>query len=467
MDCDTDIIVQKFVENGYQIHPDAVGIIKRYGATSGLIQNIIDSLDESILVVDSDHVKAFQPKRSAEVKILKDITDISTCVGDYDEFVCYFRDRFSRLNELLRKRISPVPIESFSSGGMGKTDVCIVGMVSECKTTSNGHKLLNVEDASGSCSVLMPKDKSVFENSIILDEMIGISGFLANDGLLIARDITYPDIPISHVPNTAPTPTSAILTSDLHIGSNMFLEDAWRQFVRWLNLELGDEKQKAIAEEIEYMVIAGDVVDGIGIYPNQENELVITDIYQQYSRAAEYLAEIPDHIRIIIAPGNHDAVRQAEPQPSLPVEIRDLFDKNVVFVGNPSLIELSGVRILIYHGRSLEDFITAVPHASYQKPEKGMVEMLKRRHLSPVYGGHVSIAPEKIDHLVIDMIPDALHCGHVHTMGLSKYRGVTIVNSGTWQGQTDFQKRLNIRPEPGQVPVLDLQTMNVNVMRFI
>ncbi|MDY6930415.1 MAG: DNA-directed DNA polymerase II small subunit [Halobacteriota archaeon] len=469
MNCETDSIVQKFIEGGFQIHPDAIGIIKQCGAPIGMIESIINSLDDSVLVVSPDHVRPFRPQVDTEVKVLRDITDISTCVGDYEEFVNYFRDRYDRLSKIIKRRISPQPIDTLQRGisNQGKNDVCIVGMVSDFTTTTKGHKIITMDDSSGSCSVLLPKGKEIFENHIILDEVIGISGFITGDGLIIADHITFPDIPITNSPNRSPVPSSAILTSDIHIGSDVFLEGAWERFVKWLNLKVGDEKQRAFAENIRYMVIAGDIVDGVGIYPNQEYELTITDIYDQYKRAAEYLAELPERIRIIISPGNHDAVRQAEPQPALPEDIRRFFNKNVSFVGNPSLIEISGIRILIYHGRSLEDLITAVPDASYEKPEIGMVEMLKRRHLSPVYGAHVSIAPESTDHFVIETIPDIIHCGHVHTIGLSKYRGVTLINSGTWQDQTDFQKRLNIKPDPAKVPIIDLQTMAVSIVRFI
>ncbi|MDY6864394.1 MAG: DNA-directed DNA polymerase II small subunit [Halobacteriota archaeon] len=469
MDCETDSIVQKFIEEGFHIHPDAIGIIKQYGAPINMIENIINSLDDSVLVVSPDHVRPFQPRTDIKVKILKDITDISTCVGDYEEFVNYFRDRYERLSGILKKRISPQPIDTINrnGNGHGKNDVCVVGMVSDFATTTNGHKIITLDDLTGSCSVLLLKDKEVFDSNIILDEVIGITGFSTNDGLIIAKHITYPEIPITNSPNRSPVPSSAILTSDLHVGSDVFLEEAWERFVRWLNLDVGNEKQKAFAERIQYMVIAGDIVDGVGIYPNQEFELAITDIYDQYKRAAEHLAELPERIRIIISPGNHDAVRQAEPQPALPEEIRRLFKKNVEFIGNPSLIEISGIRILVYHGRSLEDLITSVPGASYDSPEIGMVEMLRRRHISPVYGAHVSIAPENTDHFVIETIPDIIHCGHVHTVGISKYRGVTLINSGTWQDQTDFQKRLNIKPDPAKVPIIDLQTMGVSVVRFI
>jgi DNA polymerase II small subunit len=74
-----------------------------------------------------------------------------------------------------------------------------------------------------------------------------------------------------------------------------------------------------------------------------------------------------------------------------------------------------------------------------------MIEMLRRRHLSPIYGSRVSIAPEHEDHYVIARPPAILHCGHVHTVGIARYKGVAVINSGTWQSQTDFQK-VNIQP---------------------
>jgi DNA polymerase II small subunit len=221
-----------------------------------------------------------------------------------------------------------------------------------------------------------------------------------------------------------------------------------------------------LAERVKYLIIAGDIVDGIGIYPNQEEELVIPDIYEQYRAAAEHLADVPSHIRIIIAPGNHDAVRLAEPQPALPEEIQSMFTPNVTFVGNPALVELAGVTILIYHGRSLDDLVAAVPSITYHKPDRAMIEMLKHRHLAPTYGGRNSIAPEKTDHLIIDPVPDILLCGHVHTVGVSKYRGTTVINSGTWQSQTEFQKRMNLVPVPGCASLVNLNTLETSILKF-
>src|SRR5206468_783549 len=176
-------------------------------------------------------------------------------------------------------------------------------------------------------------------------------------------------------------------------------------------LELEDELERiavllpaesAVAQE----PVVSDVVDGIGVYPRQDEELTIDDIYGQYEALARMIAALPDRLAVVMLPGNHDAVRPAEPQPAFPMSIQKLFDSNVIFAGNPSLLSLEGVRVLAYHGRSMDDLVSAIPGLSYQRPLDGMKAMLRLRHLAPIYGGKTPIAPEAEDHLIIDEIPD-------------------------------------------------------------
>jgi DNA polymerase II small subunit len=63
--------------------------------------------------------------------------------------------------------------------------------------------------------------------------------------------------------------------------------------------------------------------------------------------------------------------------------------------------------------------------------------------------------------MVIDQVPDVLHSGHVHTFGELDYRGTLLINSGTWQGQTDYQSNMGLEPTPSVIPVVDLSSMKV------
>ena len=55
---------------------------------------------------------------------------------------------------------------------------------------------------------------------------------------------------------------------------------------------------------------------------------------------------------------------------------------------------------------------------------------------------------------------------HVHTLGVQRYKNVLLVNSGTWQDQTEFQKRVNLAPVPARVPIVDLENFDVKILAF-
>jgi DNA polymerase II small subunit len=459
-------IVKALASKGFMVEPDALEAIK--GSDQGTLDRLLSSIDPSTLTISREDVMRLKARKP--LKVLSDITNNSTCIGDYDEFVGYFRDRYGRLGDMIRHRISARPIESIKRKGFSrgeKAEVSIIGMVSDVRSTSSGNRLAEIEDMTGSISVLISRDKDIFGTPLLLDEVVGVTGTVKEGGLLMASSIIYPDVPNTNVPRRSDEPAAAALISDVHVGSNTFLEDRWLKFIDWLSGDYEDDRSHGLVSRLKYVVVAGDLVDGIGVYPGQEKELNILDIYEQYRKAAEYLDQLPKSLNIVIAPGNHDAVRQAEPQPALPEEVRRMFKHpHITFVGNPSAVEIEGVRLLLYHGRSLDDLVSSLPGTSYSRPEKAMVELLKRRHLSPIYGGKVMIAPEASDHFVIDPLPDIMHSGHVHTVGVCRYRGVTLVNSGTWQAQTEFQKRMNIQPDPARIPIVDLHTGDVSIISF-
>jgi DNA polymerase II small subunit len=238
--------------------------------------------------------------------------------------------------------------------------------------------------------------------------------------------------------------------------------------LKWLRGEVGNEEQRELAGRVKYLVIAGDIVDGVGVYPRQEEELLITDIFKQYDAAAELLAQVPDYVKIIVAPGNHDAVRQLEPQPAISKDVAPaLYDLNVVMVGNPSWLKIHDVKFLVYHGRSFDDLIANIPGLEHQKSVPPMVKLIQKRHLAPIYGGHTALSPENKDYLVIEDIPDIMHCGHMHVYGCDRYRNIMLVNSGTFQERTNYMKSLGVKPTPGIVPVVDLQTHQAKVIHFV
>ncbi|HSD57969.1 MAG TPA: DNA-directed DNA polymerase II small subunit [Methanotrichaceae archaeon] len=502
-------IVKRFAEEGYQLEPEALAAIHSYhGSRDDLIRRIISSLDASVAVIRASHVSGlmavqarasplprgqgqacasealerpvFTPARlpvclsvgtppaiassSPGVVLKGDITGKSTCIGEYSDFVSYFRDRYSKIREILSRRLNSRPIESLGRSTAGR-EVSLIGMVMDVRSTSRGNRVVELEDPTGMITAIIQKDSEIYDQSsnILPDEVLGLTGVSDGSGRIFVKSLMWPDMPNQTQP-LEKGDGYALLLSDLHVGSKYFMEDAWQRFAAWLNEE--DEDPSGMASQVKYLVIAGDVADGIGIYPGQEGDLEIKDIYEQYEAAAGYINSLRKGLSIVISPGNHDIVRQAEPQPALPESVQRFFKGDILFVGNPAWLTIGGTSLLVYHGRSIDDLVLRIPGLSYAAPEKAMIEMLKRRHLSPVYGSRVSIAPEHEDHYVISRPPAILHCGHVHTVGIARYKGVAVINSGTWQSQTDFQKKMNIQPHPAAVPIVDLATMKVRKLLF-
>jgi DNA polymerase II small subunit len=409
----------------------------------------------------------------SNIKIIDDPAAKLSSSGTIENYLEYFRDRFKRIEKLLRQRMDVKSAASIIDAlkAPANTKLKIIGMVTE-RREAKQKILLTVEDLHASVLVLVSQNSSAEllgkTRLLLLDQVVCLSVVKTRSNLLIAEDITFPDV-AQKPQRKAPIPVYAVLTSDMHVGSTKFQREAFSRFILWLNGRYGDEKMREIASHIKYVLIAGDIVDGIGVYPNQIKELAIKDIYGQYKLAAKYIEQIPDYIEVIIIPGNHDAPRKALPQPAISNTFLETLQESrkIYSLGNPCLTSLHGVEILLDHGRSLDDVISTVPGMNPDHPEKAMKLLLQCRHLAPVYGGKTMLSPESRDPLVIERVPDIFHAGHIHALGYCSYRGVLIVNSGGWQEQTDYMRRLGFMPTPGKVPVVNLQTLEVTVVPFI
>jgi DNA polymerase II small subunit len=96
-----------------------------------------------------------------------------------------------------------------------------------------------------------------------------------------------------------------------------------------------------------------------------------------------------------------------------------------------------------------------------------MMEILvRKRHLAPIFGDKTPLAPEHRDWLVIDEVPDIFVTGHVHLTGARSYKSVTLLHDSAWQSQTDYQRMMNLVPDPARVPVVNLRSREVSLVQF-
>ena len=402
----------------------------------------------------------------SEIEVHFDITGNSVTEGKLSDIKSFFNSRLSQIRNLMiegralpRRPISNAEAyrnrQRYTSN---EYEITIVGLVSEPRWAKSGNLMFLLEDETTQIQCLLkpPTGANPLHaalDGLMNDDVVGVSGFFIGDrtDLFIISNIHFPPLP-RRAKNTAniDESVSAAFLSDVHVGSKTFLEPQWEKMINWF-------KTDSLAKTIKYFVLSGDGVDGVGIYPGQDRHLAITDLFKQYGALANLLSDLPDWVDVIILPGNHDAVRPAEPQPALDPEVQQDYS-DAVFVGNPCDFSLHGVRILSYHGKSIDDFVAGLRSVTYAKPEMAMRSMLERRHLAPSWGGKTPLSPEPEDSMIIGTIPDIFVTGHVHGQYVGDHKGTTIVHSSTWQDQTDYQRMLGFQPKPCILTVINLHT---------
>jgi len=421
----------------------------------------------------------------------KDVDTNVEIVFNYDKkpikknvnsFISFFKSRYSKLSNLLRDRAELVNVISINKiiTKPVKEKVSFIGLVLDLQKTKNDNLIMKLEDPTGEIKVIIKKDKEGMEQvieNIVFDEVIGILGVKMQD-VVFAEEVIFPDVPLTKEIKKASDDVSAVFISDIHIGSKMFLEKDFERFIRWLNLDYGTDDEKELAKKVKYLFIAGDLIDGIGIYPEQESELDIKDIYKQYEKSVELLSQIRKDIKIILSPGNHEAIRLTEPQPPLKNEFAKSLRQipNLILVSNPAVVNIHkkqgfpGFDVLIYHGYSFDYYINNVnflrQNGGYEAVDKMMSFLLQKRHLAPTHGSSLYIPDEEEDTLVISKVPDIFLTGHIHRTKVGTYNNIVLICGSCWQSKTKFQEKTGHEPEPSRVPIMNLQTRKIVILNF-
>lgn len=474
MEINMDEISKKFFENEILISDEALKYLKQQIGVSEIVDAILKNDEFKTKIVDVADIekiiaekslqkktpisikpqqpKSEEPVKKSEINFEVKNSEVLSYTGKVDDFVSLFRDRYNKLSDMIEKRMQGVvEIEKVKSAISGR-EASVIGMVKSKTFTKNG-VLAVIEDLTGDLKVYFPKNSPIGKDAegLVNDEVIGVTGKISGS-LFIANRIVQPDVEVRPVATSQKEFKIAFL-SDLHVGSSLFLSKQFEAFLK-------DVPQ---IEGLKYIVISGDVVDGVGIYPNQEKELSIVDAYKQYEAFFDYMGMIPQDIHIFVLPGNHDVARRAEPQSFEKSVIKSF--PNMTILTNPAYIKIDNLTILAYHGTSLDSIIAAIPGLNYTTISEAMREILKRRHLSPIYGTN-PIAPIGRDELVIKEQPDILAMGHIHRNAFDVYKGVVLINSGTFQNRTEFQIKMGHIPTPGQVTIYDAHTGQAKIKNY-
>ena len=389
------------------------------------------------------------------------------------DFVKHFRSRYESIKGMLETRDFD-NLTSIRKIGENRGSYTIIAAVRGKRITKNKNLFIEVEDLTGTSIVLINQNKKeVFaKGKDILNDDVLAFNVSGTSEMLFANDVIYPEASLPEKRHSEFDEYVAF-GGDFHAGSTMFLEKNLLRFVKWLNGEEGDERQRALAKKVKYLLLTGDNIDGVGHYPGQEKYLIQKTTKSQYDKVEEIVKLIRKDIKIIMCPGQHDAVWVGEPQPMIGERYAEGLHQieNLTLVPNPALVEIDGgFRILMYHGASINRFIDEIPdirtNFGHNSPTRVVREMLKRRHLAPIHGGMDYIPCEKGDPMVIDKIPDIIATADQHRAEVSTYNNILMIASSCWQSITPFEEKVGNVPDPCKVPLFNLKTREIKILDF-
>lgn len=402
------------------------------------------------------------------VEIIKNFEG-ATSASKPADWATYFNDRFTRIkNILMTKENGLMSLSHVQNVPIG-TEVKVVAMISNISISPiKKFMILDIEDNLSSARAL----SSVVNPDLLQDQIVIIKGKKSKDAIFL-NDVILPDIQLREKKTQDISDSYVLFMSDVHVGSKLFAAEPMEKFIRWINGEF--EEYSDIAKAVKFIVITGDLVDGIGVYPNQEGELVITSLQEQYEQLYNILSRIPKRIKLIISQGNHDATHIAEPQPAVdPFFGGSLYKlENATFLSNPYQINLivNGCKtnLLGYHGFSIPYYANTISKYNKMNPEdiEAIMKLhLRSRHLAPTHGS-TQVVPLTQDYLVIDETPDIYATGHIHKTLVSKYKETVLINASCWQYQTSYQKKYGMEPDVAKVPLINLKTKETQILDFL
>lgn len=433
-----------------------------------------DNLSSKVANRSSPVANHTQDVAGQNVKIVSTSKDLAKSF-EVKDFVGYFRNRFSDMRNVLQEHSKLDKLVSIGKISGNSQSVSVIGMVYEKRVTKNKNIIFEVEDLTGKMKVLVSQNKKeLYElaQEITLDSVIGFKG-AANKDILFVNEIVFPDLVLPERKRTNKE-EYALFIGDLHYGSKRFLRENFLKFIDYLNGNLPNTPE---VSKIKYLFIAGDLITGVGNYPNQEPDLDVVDLEEQFIGVAELLGKIKKDIKIIISPGNHDCIRLMEPQPIFDEKFAwSLYElENVVVTKNPSTVNIgsdegfSGFNVLNYHGFSYFYYAKSIPFLIKQKaannPELIMKYLLKNRHLAPTHTS-VQYCPMSKDAHFISVIPDIFVSGHTHKSSVSYYNNILVVSTSCWEAMTPYMEKMGSIPDFCKVPMINLKTRAVRILDF-
>ncbi|MBS3782439.1 MAG: hypothetical protein KGY68_07540, partial [Candidatus Thermoplasmatota archaeon] len=213
-----DRIVSELAKNNTVLTPEAMEYLEELEEPSKVIEELTEKEDklpfpvckETISCFVDDVLKDVEEKSPGSnrkdrdpreaIEVLKDISGNSTCTGGIDDFSKYFESRFKTLRSIIRERREGKKARPINRIARRAGEASTICMVRDIHSTSNGNKVLTLEDKSGEIRGFISSDSEAYTKNILEDEVILAKGEMwENNGdfedTFAIEEIKRPDVP--------------------------------------------------------------------------------------------------------------------------------------------------------------------------------------------------------------------------------------------------------------------------------
>jgi len=375
---DRNEIVKSFMSAGYQLGMDALQYFEANPEAVREFLALAPGKLEKPFVGRQDVDRIFSsmsPKVRVIGSYLRKKRDLGT-----GEMADMFAKRYEKASEILSKKSELVNLLSINRIRPENKAFSIIAMVRE---VSPGDRSLVVEDPTGSTTVFISDALEGEFGYLVEDEVVGIVCDNEDFSENRAIKIVYPDIPLQVRAPAADKDVTCMFISDIHMDDGAFMR---------YNFEKLGEYLKKIKEDTVVFVLG--------------------DISSREEDTEEFLKIFPENIKVMVLRGHLDEEKGAQ----LP---------------DPVMVEVSGVKILMSHGSMFQRYKEKFKASA----ENTLLQMLKKRHLSPTFDQTSNLDDEK---MFLSQVPDIAVVGHFHEPSSMNYKGTTIISLGSFVGNPVF-----------------------------
>jgi DNA polymerase II small subunit/DNA polymerase delta subunit B len=364
-------IIKTFLEKGFQLDSKSLNYFSESPEKLDAFFEKIQGMSVPS-TINIDFVNSLT--EANEIEVLKKFDyDTSGKTLVVESITKFFSNRYDSLKKYFSGRLELVNLISINKITPKTKKFSLIVMVKE----KNANSLL-VEDFTGEetvCVCVLDEDVA----QVVSDEIVGIVCEKKNDAINVKK-IIFPDIPLKReVPRTE--------------------DDVYALFLSDLFLDKSDISNK-ILEKINSLSYKKLYIFLLGNISSKKEDIT------------NFLNSLPkDSIKIFLK-GDLDPQLEGDNNFSSPAVLVRLEDK---------------ILVLICSGKLFSEYKNIWKE---QPSENIMLNLLKKRHLSPVFNFNKKFSDE--DTFIIDTIPDIFVSSNFNGPGTTNYKGTTIISNGSF-----------------------------------